>query len=129
LDFAASIRNTSKTFWLCVVSWLWFVFSAFSPIYILYTIDFMMGDDKEDKKELMWSVYGVVIGLIIPSVSIGFNYFSWQRYMYTTTREGKVAEEGEAPDRDGGGWFDSQDCESVNYDPPSVHSSPGDSKN
>jgi len=133
IDFAAAQRNRRKNTAIACISWIWFAFTLFSPIYILLTMDMVRdenmvaaGDDDSvadgrRAKVISWALYCIFAVLVIPAISIGVNKLAWERYLYQQTRAGRVAEEGDMKS----GWFDSHDCDEVTYYPPSVTTSHG----
>ena len=119
LDLEASKRNRRKFVFLALISWLWLFFTALAPLYILSVLD-QVGGSEYGAVEYVdsghaWILYAAFVGVIIPAVSIGGNALVWWRYVHFLTASGRIAEEEEKEDGGGSGWFDSRDCEEVDY--------------
>jgi hypothetical protein len=119
LDLAVAIRNKENIYWLAMFSWLWMVFAAVAPIYILLMLG-QVGSETEYDMDTIWIIYSVVVGIVIPAIAISFNTLIWNTHIKWLTKGGKILEEGERRDGSLSNWLSNSNSESdYTYEPPS----------
>jgi hypothetical protein len=103
-------RNRDKLRFLKHFSWAWVIFTYIAPLYVLHVMG--MNDSAADA----WIYYFIIGGAVIPAVSVGVNALAWARlYHWTIRGDGKILV---VDDRERKGWFEHDDCEMVDYQPP-----------
>ena len=92
LDITASTRQKKRTFQIVVMSWIWFIFAAVTPIYLIHCMDQMKLGFGSLNYASNWIVYSVCLGVVIPGTSLGINHCVWRRYFSEMTQKGQIAE-------------------------------------
>lgn len=118
-DLAVCKRNKKKIAWLATFSWLWMVFAAVAPVYLILIMDQV--EQEADGVDSVWIMYSIIVGVVIPFNAITINTLIWKSYYHWLTKGGKILEEGERRDGSTLGWF-AKDSESE-YEPPSAQPS------
>ena len=119
-DLAAAKRNKKKIMWLATLSWLWMIFAAVAPLYLILIME-QVGTDSGYDVSTVWIIYSLVAGLVIPATALSINTLIWKSYYRWLTKGGKIVEVGERRDGSRLGWL-AKDSESE-YEPPSAQPS------
>lgn len=115
-DLAVCKRNKSKIFCLATISWLWAILSAVAPVYLLSVAEQVELETTNFDSDSLWIMYSLVVGLVIPTMSITLNLVIWKTYYHWLTKRGKIVEEGEKRHGLTIGWFASDSASE--YHPP-----------
>jgi hypothetical protein len=127
IDYDVSQLNQERLLYLKWLCWGWVAFSLIAPIYIMLVLSEL---DTDEDDGLFWQpdygeqfiitliVYTVFAVLIIPAVSMLINVIALRRHQKWMHSTHTILQEGDPVMPSSGCCFDDDDCEELEYQPP-----------
>jgi hypothetical protein len=105
--------NRSRVKVLVWYAWAWSVFCMLGPIYIVEILKVLQSRNPDSAGNFT-SWFYILAFVLIPSLSLLWNWSAWTLHRRWMTLQHKILEDGESPNEpERGCCFDDDDCESI----------------